>query len=59
MPMDIVFQGDVLDPGQSSITADLSVDLSGSVTAFPFLKGGFKHSLGTVSVFEETIPILG
>ena len=59
VPMDIVFQGDVLDPGQSSITADLSVDLSGSVTALPFLKGGFKHSLGTVSVFEETIPILG
>ena len=59
VPMDIVFQGDVLDPGQSSITADLSVDLSGSVTALPFLKGGFKHSLGTVSVFEETLPILG
>ena len=58
VPMDLIFSTNALDVASSTITADIAVNLDGSVTALPFM-GGWNFSIGTVSLFEESIPILG
>ena len=58
VPMDLIFSTNALDIESSTITADIAVNLDGSVTALPFM-GGWDFSIGTVSLFEESIPVLG